>query len=379
MIRIVLSLYLIVLCSSFKTTELDLNTIANTLNNTITIQPLIETLKKSSNDNKDINEYNSDKKQVISESSIQTVDKDGLNKIESIEEDQRNEIDSCEIFCLQPDIRLCQCAKDELNKYLPNDLAETSKESKNASNSILPHVYMSDKEKETCGEYSLIIRKLNIAINKNPNNDFYFEPAIDFQIESPSNHTISNLFFWGDWLAFYKENPYSDFDNYIPGCVWQIPSGQKSFYSTVTVNQCRNQIVSLLNTEVKKLNLCIWSYERYWSDKQSGPCLCCEVDFNDCNECFKCFKNYSPQNNQNSEGYNDWINHCLKDNGDITNNISDSNLNKEEFNPLSCYKCLNFKNSNYNCQDYNQFLNKVLSNNKYNELTQKQKKLFDLN
>jgi glutathionyl-hydroquinone reductase len=43
-------------------------------------------------------------------------------------------------------------------------------------NMTLPHLYQSEKEKTTCGEYSIIIRKLNIALNKYKSNDFYFEP-----------------------------------------------------------------------------------------------------------------------------------------------------------------------------------------------------------
>ena len=89
------------------------------------------------------------------------------------------------MFCLQPDIRLCQCSKEELNKYVQRDILQSSKDeddinskSKNNSKLTLPHVYMSSKQKDTCGEYSVIVRKLNIAMNRviPLNGDFYFEP-----------------------------------------------------------------------------------------------------------------------------------------------------------------------------------------------------------
>jgi glutathionyl-hydroquinone reductase len=47
------------------------------------------------------------------------------------------------------------------------------------SNATLPHIYQSTKEKKTCGEYSLVIRKLNIAMQRiipTEQTDFYFEP-----------------------------------------------------------------------------------------------------------------------------------------------------------------------------------------------------------
>jgi hypothetical protein len=43
----------------------------------------------------------------------------------------------------------------------------------------LPHIYQSIKEKKTCGEYSVTIRKLNIAMQRmlpGYQKDFYFEP-----------------------------------------------------------------------------------------------------------------------------------------------------------------------------------------------------------
>ena len=46
------------------------------------------------------------------------------------------------------------------------------------STEALPHIYRSSKDKMTCGEYSIIIRKLNIAMQRiiKSDQDFYFEP-----------------------------------------------------------------------------------------------------------------------------------------------------------------------------------------------------------
>ncbi len=87
----------------------------------------------------------------------------------------------CEVFCLQPDIRLCQCSKEELNKYITIDFSHIIKDDKNEMNMTLPHIYQSAKEKNTCGEYSIIIRKLNIAMQRlfpSDQKDFYFEPYL---------------------------------------------------------------------------------------------------------------------------------------------------------------------------------------------------------
>ncbi len=83
------------------------------------------------------------------------------------------------MFCLQPDIRLCQCSKEELNKYITIDFSRVKTVNKNEMNNTLPHIYQSVKEKATCGEYSIIIRKLNIAMQRvfpSDQKDFYFEP-----------------------------------------------------------------------------------------------------------------------------------------------------------------------------------------------------------
>ncbi len=48
-----------------------------------------------------------------------------------------------------------------------------------SNNMTLPHIYQSIKEKKTCGEYSVTIRKLNIAMQRmlpGYQKDFYFEP-----------------------------------------------------------------------------------------------------------------------------------------------------------------------------------------------------------
>jgi len=60
---------------------------------------------------------------------------------------------------------------------MTSDMLPTSKEHKNV-NMTLPHIYQSNKEKKTCGEYAFIIRKLNIAMHKvfQSEFDFYFEP-----------------------------------------------------------------------------------------------------------------------------------------------------------------------------------------------------------
>lgn len=219
-------------------------------------------------------------------------------------------------------------------------MVQTSKDHKQNNqnlNMTLPHIYQSSKEKKTCGEYSVTIRKLNIAMQRiiqNDMHDFYFEPTLDFQIDSPIHHTNSNLFYWGDWVALYFKNPYTDFDNYIPGCIWQIPSGQFSFHSTITVPECRNQVVKLLKEEVQKLHVCVWSYERYWNDKNIGPCLCCELNFNDCYECYQCLKNNKLDNDEK-------LSECL---------LSDRKTSTNE--NLSCYRCMNIKNPTFNCNFY---------------------------
>jgi len=85
----------------------------------------------------------------------------------------------CEVFCLQPDIRLCQCSKEELNKYISSDMLHSSKDQKPNTNATLPHIYQSVKERKTCGEYSVIIRKLNVAMQRiilPQDKEFYFEP-----------------------------------------------------------------------------------------------------------------------------------------------------------------------------------------------------------
>ncbi len=330
--------------------------------------------------------------------------------------------DGCEIFCLQPDNRLCQCSKQELNKYIlysssydstnalektpnldtnskVNNITEISNISKK-ENITVPHIYQSIKEKKTCGEYSLIIRKLNIAISRtkvelrdknyetkiNLNSLFlknskkvnytlpqqfinlYFEPTIDFQIKAPSNHSISSLFYWGDFVALYSTNPYKNFSKYLNGCIWQIPSGENSYYSSIESKLCRKSIMDILiknqgsqniNSE-KFFHLCIWSYERYWNDFNSGPCLCCEVDFNSCQECYKCLnKGENEEDNDNDNS----LKECL------------------ERKDMVCYKCMNFNYGNFNCQSYEQFLTKMLQdakiNNKYHILTKNRKTLID--
>jgi hypothetical protein len=80
------------------------------------------------------------------------------------------------------------------------------------------------------------------------------------------------------------------------------------------------------------MHVCIWSYERYWKDKNSGPCLCCELNFNDCYECYQCFKNSKMEDDGK-------LNECL---------LSDRKTSKNE--NLSCYKCLNIKNPTFNCK-----------------------------
>jgi hypothetical protein len=55
----------------------------------------------------------------------------------------------------------------------------SSKEHKSSINMTLPHIFQSSREKNTCGEYSVIIRKLNIAMQRNLHigqQNFYFEP-----------------------------------------------------------------------------------------------------------------------------------------------------------------------------------------------------------
>lgn len=287
--------------------------------------------------------------------------------------------DSCEIFCLQPDIRLCQCTKEELNKYLPQDMTESSDENKNTTISTkMPHIFMSSKEKKTCGEYSLIIRKLNIAMSRQISSNFYFEPTLDFQIDMPKDHSVSDLFFWGDWVALYMSNPYTDFDEYIPGCIWQLPSGSLSFHSTITIPECRSQIVRMLKNvkdEIKKVHMCVWSYERYWKDRNNGPCVCCEINFSDCLECFDCFRSNLDQLSDNDEQ----LNNCLL--GDKSKKKEEEDYNEER--SLSCYRCLNIKSPNYNCQSYEQYLSKLYSNysakihNKYQILTKNQKKVLE--
>jgi hypothetical protein len=58
-------------------------------------------------------------------------------------------------------------------------MVQTSKEHKTNATLALPHIYQSNKEKKTCGEYSIIIRKLNIAMQRifpTDQKEFYFEP-----------------------------------------------------------------------------------------------------------------------------------------------------------------------------------------------------------
>ena len=65
---------------------------------------------------------------------------------------------------------------------MTSDMINSSKDSKDNKHSninfTLPHLYRSEKEKSTCGEYSVIIRKLNIAMHRHLKMDreFYFEP-----------------------------------------------------------------------------------------------------------------------------------------------------------------------------------------------------------
>ena len=278
------------------------------------------------------------------------------------------ESDDCQIFCLQPDSRLCQCSKEELNKYIPLSSFDLSSSEQNATTTIetksnhtsstLPHIYQSQKDKQTCGEYSLSIRKLNIALST-PKPSSYFEPTIDFQIMSPSNHSVSSLFQWGDFAALYNTNPYINYTHYLPGCSWQIPSGESSYHSTIESKSCRKSIFENVSKEEKgNMHLCIWSYERYWKDLNSGPCLCCEVNFDSCKECYKCFK----ESKEEEEG-DDKIQRCLGEEN------------------LDCYKCLNFKIGSYNCQNYEYFLMNMIKeakgHNKYNILTKNQKTLLD--
>ena len=112
-----------------------------------------------------------------------------------------------------------------------------------------------------------------------------------------------------------------------------------------------------------KLHVCIWSYDRYWYDKNSGPCVCCELNFNDCYECYQCFKN-------NKLETEDILNDCL------LNNQKNNNDN------LSCYRCMNIKNPTYNCQSYENYLAKMIKefqiHNKYQVLTNNQNSLIDI-
>lgn len=274
------------------------------------------------------------------------------------EEEDFNLLNSCEVICLQPDTRLCQCAKDEINKYYAHD--PTQKQGTSKKSDTLPHIYMSEREKQTCDEYTIKIRKLNIAISLKSVKDFYFEPTIDFHVESPPQHTISNLFFWGDFIAIYQSNPYVEYDDYLPGCIWQIPSGINSYYSTITINSCRNQLMSTLNTDTKVIYLCIWSYERYWYNKQLGPCQCCEMNFSECLDCYACIKSNLELNHGSRSSS------CLENDG--------INSNSKSF---SCYRCLDFKNPSMNCQDYSIFLSKLFTTNKYSMLTNIKRKNFD--
>jgi hypothetical protein len=194
--------------------------------------------------------------------------------------------------------------------------------------------------------------------------DFYFEPTLDFQVDSPPTHSISNLLYWGDWIALYSKNPYTDYDNFIPGCIWQIPSGQFSFHSSITVPECRSQILKVLKEEMLKLHICVWSYERYWWDKNSGPCLCCELNFNDCYECYQCFKNNKLESDEK-------LSDCLLNDKKTSNNEN-----------LSCYRCMNIKNPTFNCQSYENYLAKMIQeysiHNKYQVLTNSQNSLIDI-
>jgi hypothetical protein len=59
-------------------------------------------------------------------------------------------------------------------------MVHTSKDKlNNSTTATLPHIYQSVKEKKTCGEYAMYIRKLNIAMQRIiplDQKDFYFEP-----------------------------------------------------------------------------------------------------------------------------------------------------------------------------------------------------------
>lgn len=156
----------------------------------------------------------------------------------------------------------------------------------------------------------------------------------------------------------YISNPYVDYDDYLPGCVWQLQSGQFSLHSTITVSECRNEILKLLQDNEKKVHICVWSYQRYWHDKNSGPCLCCELNFVDCSECYQCFKN-----NLMNE-YNDRFKECL---------LSDRKTSTNE--NLSCYRCLNVKRPTYNCQSYNNFLMKHHKTDRYFHQSRKNNKV----
>ena len=277
------------------------------------------------------------------------------------------ESDECQIFCLQPDSRLCQCSKEELNKYIPASSFDLSTNTETNSTSItnppnqtsltLPHIYQSQKEKQTCGEYTISIRKLNIALSI-PYPNSYFEPSLDFQITSPTNHSISSLFFWGDFVALYDTNPYVNYTRYLKGCIWQIPSGSNSYHSTIESKICRKSLIESIINQSNNMHLCVWSYERFWNDIGNGPCLCCEINIDSCKECHKCFNQ-----EKDEDETEDKISRCLGE-GD-----------------LDCYKCLNFKAGSFNCQSYEYFLLKMLKEakgyNKYTILTKNQKTLID--
>jgi hypothetical protein len=163
----------------------------------------------------------------------------------------------------------------------------------------------------------------------------------------------------------YSKNPYTEYENFIPGCIWQIPSGQFSYHSTITVPECRYEILRMIDKEISKLHICIWSYERYWKDKSSGPCLCCELNFNDCYDCYQCLKHNTLENE-------DKLNDCFLNNRKSSNSTSEN---------LSCYRCMNIKNPTFNCQSYEQFLSKLYANqihNKYQVLTSNQNNLLDI-
>lgn len=152
-------------------------------------------------------------------------------------------------------------------------------------------------------------------------------------MQSPPNHTTSNFISWGDWVAIYAIDPIGNPNEYLPGCIWQLPSGKDSFHTTISNPECRNEIMKLLTFSVDKLQICVWSYERYWRGNEKGPCHCCEINFQDCLDCFNCFNN-------NFEDVDKKLSVCL---------LSDKMKASQGNENLSCYRCLNMKKPNLNC------------------------------